>query len=148
MDEQRKFSFSIDWRWVVAGYCYLVLFHLFPTYLMNGFSVRHLFIPPEGTINEASLATIWLMGGVGVVAFIVGWKSRGMTILEPAFSGTLYGITMAAGYRTLITSFVHDRPLLTLIFWILMVMITSATCAWIGEAVQSRQLAKARAVQP
>ncbi len=141
MDGQTTTKIPIDWQWVVAGYCYLVLFHLFPTYLMNGFSIRYAFFPEEALLKESALAMIWLMGGVGVVAFVVGWKSRGITIIEPLVAGVLYGLTMAVGYHSLVSSYSGGVVLqmLVSIFWLLMIAILSAGCAWIGEAYQKRQ---------
>ena len=143
MDGHTEMKFTLDWRWVVAAYSYLVLFHLFPTYLMNGFTIRFSFMQSSGGFNESTLAAAWLMGGVGVVAFVVGWRSKGVTILEPLAAGTLYGITIAVGYHTVVSSYAHEKPVLTAIFWILIIAIVSASCAWIGEAYQRRQEARA-----
>jgi putative effector of murein hydrolase LrgA (UPF0299 family) len=142
MDGQTNKIFSLDWRWVVAAYCYLVLFHLFPTYLMNGFSIRLAWMPHGAGLNESTLAILWLLGGVGVVAFVVGWRSKGITILEPLVAGALYGVTMAVGYQTLMSSYARDRKLLAAIFWLLMIIVVSGACAWIGEAYQRRQEAR------
>lgn len=148
MDGQTKTSFSLDWRWIVAGYCYLILFHLLPTYLLGGsstFLVRpHLH--GDGGIGSGlqpwDIGTIWLLGGVAVVAFVVGWKSRGFTILEPAVSGALYALTTALAFHQLATPRVRERAVLAIVFWLLIVVILSAASAWIGEVVQQRKLRK------
>jgi hypothetical protein len=146
MDGQAKGSFSLDWRWIVAGYCYLILFHLLPTYLMGGFStffVSPLF-PSGGGIGSgwepSDVVAIWLLGGVAIVAFVVGWKSRGFTILEPALSGALYALTTALAFHELASARVRDRAVLAIVFWVLIVGILSAASAWMGEAVQQRTL--------
>jgi hypothetical protein len=148
MNGQTKSSFSLDWRWIVAGYCYLILFHLLPTYLLGGFSgflvVPHL--PGEGGIGSGleplDIGAIWLLGGVAVVAFVVGWKSKGFTVLEPAVSGALYAVTAALAFHRLASVRVRDREALAMVFWILIVIILSAASAWIGEAMQQRKLRK------
>ncbi len=148
MDGQTTKKIPIDWQWVVAGYCYLVLFHLFPTYLMNGFSIRFAFQPEEVVLKESTLAMVWMMGGVGVVAFVVGWRSRGITIIEPLVAGVLYGLTMAVGYHSLVSTYFHGGVVLQMlvsVFWLLMIAMLSAGCAWIGEAYQKREEARVRA---
>ena len=147
MDGQTNKTFSLDWRWVVAAYCYLVLFHMFPTYLMNGFTIRFALFSHGGGLDESALPIVWLLGGVGVVAFVVGWRSKGFTIFEPIVAGALYGITMAVGYQRLVSSYARDRKLLAAIFWLLMVVVVSGGCAWIGEAYQRRQEARRRIQQ-
>jgi hypothetical protein len=148
MDGQTKGSFSLDWRWIVAGYCYLILFHLLPTYLIGGssgfFLVLHL--PGEGGIGSSleplDVGMIWLLAGIAIVAFVVGWKSRGFTILEPALSGALYALTTALAFHELASARVRDRAVLAIVFWVLIVVILSAASAWMGEAVQQRMLSK------
>jgi hypothetical protein len=148
MDGQTKGSFSLDWRWIVAGYCYLILFHLLPTYLMGGIStffVRPLFPDGGGTGSGWELmdiAAIWLLGGIAIVAFVVGWKSRGFTVLEPAVSGALYALTTALAFHETASVRVRDRAALAIVFWMLIVVILSAASAWMGEAVQQRALRK------
>ena len=148
MDGQTKGFFSLDWRWVVAGYCYLILFHLLPTYLLGGssgfFLIPHL--PGEGGIGSGlgslDFGMIWLLGGVAVVAFVVGWKSTGFTILEPALSGALYALTTALAFHQFASARVRDREVLAVVFWMLIVVILSVASAWMGEAVQQWKLRK------
>ena len=148
MDGQTKGSFSLDWRWIVAGYCYLILFHLLPTYLIGGSSGFFLVLrlPGEGGISSSlepfDVGMIWLFAGVAVVAFIVGWKSKGFTILEPALSGALYALTTALALHQFASARVRDREVLAVVFWMLIVVILSAASAWMGEAIQQRKLRK------
>ena len=147
MDGQARASFSLDWRWIVAGYCYLILFHLLPTYLMAGtsvFVVRPV-IGEGGTGLHAeafAVQMVWLLGGVAAVAFVVGWKSKGFTILEPALSGALYALTTGFAFHRLASVRVHDREALAVVLWILIVIILSSTSAWLGEMVQQRKSGK------
>ena len=149
MDGQAKSSLSVDWRWIVAAYCYLVLFHLLPTYLMGGLTIFPRLPGGDGGsgLKPSDLATIWLLGGIAIVSFIVGWRSKGFTILEPALAGILYAITTTLGFRELVTAHVRDRAALAAVFWLLIVMILSVASAWIGEVVQERRLKRAEVSQ-
>ena len=149
MDGQPKSSLSIDWRWIVAAYCYLVLFHLLPTSLMGGLMIFPRFPGGGGGsgLNPSDLATIWLLGGIAVVSFIVGWRSKGFTIVEPVVAGMLYAITTTLGFHELVRVHVRDRVALAAVFWLLIVMILSAVSAWMGEAVQQKRLKRAELSQ-
>lgn len=148
MDEQTKNSFSLDWRWIVAGYCYLVMFHLLPTYLMSG--LTGVIVGPHAlgaisggsALNPSDVMMIWLLGGVAVVAFVVGWKSRGFTIIEPAISGALYAVTSALAFHELASVRVRDRATLAIVFWLLIVVILCTASAWVGEELKKRRVAK------
>jgi len=141
MDEQAKKSFSFDWRWFVAAYCYLVLFHLLPTYMFGSAMIRPRFPGEFGGFETATNAAlmVWILGGVAVVAFIVGLRSREFTVLEPAAAGFLYAMTLALAFRSMVSSFVRDRPTLAVVFWSIIILLLSALSAWIGEAVQARR---------
>jgi hypothetical protein len=140
MDEHTKSSFSFDWRWVVAGYCYLVLFHMLPTYLMGSSLVLPRFPGEEGAgFRSVDFGTLWLMAGVVVVAFVVGWKSKGQTLLEPMLSGALYALTSSIAFRHMASTRVHGKETLAFVFWLLTAVILSAVGAWLGEALQRRK---------
>ncbi|MCX6135104.1 MAG: hypothetical protein NTU47_14925 [Ignavibacteriales bacterium] len=148
MGGQTRSLFSLDWRWIVAGYCYLILFHLLPTYLMGGssaFLVRPHLPGDEGAgsgLQPWDMGIIWLLAGVLVVAFVVGWKSRGFTILEPAVSGALYALTTALAFHQLATPRIRERAVLAITFLVLIVIILSVASAWVGETVQRWRLRK------
>lgn len=132
------FTFKVDWRWVLAGYCYLVLFHLLPTVMLGSFAFPVSPIGGVGSIKAANVATVWLLLGVAVVAFVIGYRSRGFTILEPAVSGVLYAFTTAAGFHGLLSSNVREEVPMAIVFWVLIVIILTVASAWIGEIVQRR----------
>lgn len=103
MNETRRLSFStIDWRWLVITYCFLVLFHLLPS----------LFIADDQFFISRGIwrFTLWAAGGMALVSAYVGRRSRGITILEPGIASMLYMGTLiftvsdiryisASGYR-------------------------------------------------
>ncbi len=132
------FKWEVDWRWILAGYCYLVLFHLLPTVMLGSFAVPVSPVGGVGSLKAANVATIWLLFGVAVVAFVIGYRSRGFTILEPAISGVLYAFTTAAGFHGLLSSNVREEVPMAIAFWVLIVIILTAASAYLGEIVQKR----------
>jgi hypothetical protein len=137
----RTIRWEFDWRWIVAGYCYLVLFHLLPTYLLGGY-IHPISPGPESLSNYyrgTDPATFWMLFGVVVVSFVVAYRSRGFTVFEPAVAGVLYAFTTAAGFREIFSSNVHGREALVALFWLLIVVILTTTSAWMGEIFQARK---------
>ncbi len=149
MDENKKGFFSVDWRWIVAGYCYLVLFHLLPTYLLGGLSVLMIFLgpfsPTHAGLDPSVVLMVWMLTGIAIVSFIVAFRSKGVTILEPAYAGVLYAVTLAFAFHELLSPSVRSRYTLSVIFWLLIVVILSVTSAWIGEVVQQWRMGRVAA---
>jgi len=94
---------KIDWRWLVVTYCFLVLFHLLPSLLE--LTLWQLLLSP-GIWRFA----LWTGGGIALVSAYVGYRSIGVTILEPGIASMLYMATLiptvshiryisASGYR-------------------------------------------------
>jgi len=81
----------IDWRWIIVSYCFLVLFHLFPSFLLTGWT--HSLMEPFGFL-------IWLALGTAIICAIIGFKSRGITILEPGLASILYAFTLFGTLKT------------------------------------------------
>ncbi len=149
MNGNAKGMFSVDWRWIVAAYCYLVLFHLFPTYLLGGSSVLIVMLGPVSPFNSGMdpsiVMMVWMLAGIAVISFVVAFRSKGFTIFEPAYAGLLYAVTLGLAFRELLSPAVRDRHTLSVIFWMLIVIILSVVSAWIGEAVQSWKMKKVAA---
>ena len=80
---------KIDWRWLVVTYCFFVLFHLLPTLL-------------ELTLWQFFLSleiwqfVLWTGGGVALISAYVGYRSSGVTILEPGIAAMFYMATLIA----------------------------------------------------
>lgn len=80
---------KIDWRWLVVTYCFFVLFHLLPTLL-------------EVTLWQFFLSlgiwqfVLWTGGGVALISAYVGYRSTGVTILEPGIAAMFYMATLIA----------------------------------------------------
>ncbi len=74
---------AIDWRWLVVSFCFLVLFHLFPSSLASG--LRLFF-----SSRSFDIFLLWGVGGIAVVSGYVGFRSSGRAILEPGIAAVLY----------------------------------------------------------
>jgi hypothetical protein len=122
---------KIDWKWVGVGYCLFIVFQLLPTYLLNGF-----------TLYESNLGTgFWLFVGVAIIAFYIGYRSRGRTILEPAISAILYDITLLLEFNRLWgRSASHSLGIIYV--WGILTLTIAICCAWLGEAFQAKRQAK------
>jgi hypothetical protein len=124
---------KIDWKWVGIGYCFFVVFHLLPTYIVNGF-----YMSMEDTAGRG----IWLLVGLVIIAFYIGFRSRGVTILEPAISVLLYDVTLLLAFRELWASTVSYSW--GMIFVLGFITLVLAICsAWMGELFQAKKKAKA-----
>lgn len=74
---------AIDWRWLLVSFCFLVLFHLFPSSLASG--LRLFF-----STRSADSFTLWGVGGIAAVSGYVGFRSSGRAILESGIASVLY----------------------------------------------------------
>jgi hypothetical protein len=92
--EQKKFidiPKHIDWNWVVLGVCIYIVFHFFVIFLFVG-SLEH-------SLYEHHGGVMW--SGIAIVSFIIAYRSRGITMFEPAISALLYMILwgiLSGGY--------------------------------------------------
>ncbi len=125
---------KIDWKWVGVGYCLFVVFHLLPSYLLTGFTLG------QDDIGRG----IWLFVGLAIIAFYIGYRSRGVTILEPAISAILYDITLLLEFNQFWgRSVLHSWG--TIYLWGILTLTLGICCAWLGEIFQARKQAKANA---
>ena len=122
---------SIDWKWVGIGYCFFIVFHLLPTYVLSGFALQ----------SDAIAGGIWLFFGLAVIAFYIGYKSRGVTIIEPAISALLYDATLLFEFHSLWGRSPSHSPGL-FIEWALITLVVAVAAAWLGELFQARKNAK------
>ncbi|MBM3298357.1 MAG: hypothetical protein FJY85_00170 [Deltaproteobacteria bacterium] len=90
-----------SWQWLLVCFCFLVILHLVPTY----FSIGLL-----GLLYARSpvVLAIWLALGAALVAGFVGYRSRGLTIIEPTLATLLYALMIVMMYGPLIGSYVFS----------------------------------------
>lgn len=122
--QQQWISYPPNWTWVVVGYCYYVLGHLFPLALLY-------WIMGTGGIVRLFAGT-WSFGGLAVVAFIIGYRSRGVTIIEPVIAALVYAATMNVAFSNFWTGTLEINGTL----WLLLAFIASSISATIGEMMQ------------
>jgi hypothetical protein len=122
--QQQWITFPLNKTWIVVGYCLYVVGHLFPLAMLywlegNGGMVR-------------AVAGAWSFGGLAVIAFIIGYRSRGITIIEPIISALLYTLTMNVAFSNFWTGTLQINGLL----WLVLAFIASSISATIGEIMQ------------
>ena len=135
--ENKKIEFrlgSIDWSWVGVGYCFFVVIHLLPSYLLLGI----------GKFGEHAelLKAVWLFVGLAIVSFSIGYRSWSVTIVEPAISAILYTITLGFLLREFSGRSFSLRSAGFLYVWIVAILVVATLSAWIGERVQSSRQKK------
>jgi hypothetical protein len=122
---------KINWKWVGVGYCLFVVYHLLPSYVLLGFA-------RFGMLGEAGKG-IWLFIGFAVIAFYIGYRSRGITILEPAISSVLYVVTLTLLFEKFWGRSFSMRSAGVIYVWIVGAGVIAFVSAWVGELWQSRK---------
>ena len=121
--ELKKFTFDI--RWVGVGFCFFVTLHLFPGYLM--YQLRNIF--PAFSV----IYTGWMFGGTAFVGFLIGYRSRGVTVLEAAAAAILYSLVFLAAVDVM-----WGTPVkMYVTFWIYTIFAIATLSAALGEVVQA-----------
>ncbi|HLF19845.1 MAG TPA: hypothetical protein VI704_03555 [Bacteroidota bacterium] len=121
----------IDWKWVGVGYCFFVVYHLLPSYVLLGFS--------RFGMGGELLKGFWLFVGLGLIAFYIGYRSRGVTILEPAVSAVLYTFTLALLFERFWGRSFSMRSAALIYVWVVGGFIIAFVSAWVGEVWQARK---------
>lgn len=93
MNENRLFQLRpLDIRWLVLSYCLLILFHLFPSFVVAGgtSSNTEIFLRTFHTPSELWPMVVWMVVGIFAVACYVGFRSQPITIVEPGLASVFY----------------------------------------------------------
>lgn len=127
----------IDWRWVGIGYCFIVVFLLLPIRIFS-FVVGYMNI---NTIDQIyTHGTVLILVStleIIVIAFYIGYRSKGKAVFESGISAILFYGTMAV-----INPMSHYSILKTIgfyYFWAVVVFSYTSMSAWIGKLVQARK---------
>jgi hypothetical protein len=124
---------SIDWKWLIVSFCFLVLFHLLPSFLATDF----LF-----SIDEPFKFLIWLVLGICVISAIIGFYSRGITVLEPALASIIYALILLSQAK-IPWKFDYDiRSVIARFVFLMAVFVVACFGAAFGEWLQMRRLRK------
>jgi len=126
------FSRAIDWQWVLAGFCLYVVFHLLPSYL---FALSWISSDPF------SLA-LWAFMGLAPIGFFIGYRSSGVTILEPGLSAMFYTVVLFLGIQQLQDEALTFKAVAQSLGWMGAAFIVAIGSAWVGELFQARKKQK------
>lgn len=90
--ERRAAGLIVSFKWMIASYCFLVLFHLVPMYLI---------VSPRLAFRGWQLSEIAALVGIGIVgvSVYVALRSQKARILEPAIAAAVYCLTMISFLR-------------------------------------------------
>lgn len=132
-EQEMKLFGKPDWRWVWIGYCFFVVLHLLPTMILTLMSRSGMGLGWDiGTL-------LWMFFGIAIVGAYIGFKSKGVTVLEPAISGALYTLTLVVSIRKLWDLPFGWRPLLSAFGSMLAAFAIALVSAWLGELLQARR---------
>lgn len=118
-------TFPPDWTWISVGFCYFVIGHLFPISIMNWMSLTNGFFQ--------SLTIVWTVGGLAVIAFIIGFKSKNVAVLEAIIACLVYTLIMNVAMAHMWTRSLR----LTGTLWMILAFVTSTISVTMGEIVQA-----------
>ena len=121
----------ILWDWVIVGYCLFVIFHLFPSFFLLG--IVRFGMPIK--LSE----TVWFVLGLAVISMFIGYRSRGVTIIEPAISSLFYCLTLVFEFVKLPFSHIGLRAGGNIYLWFSGVLAVSVFFALLGEILQRRK---------
>lgn len=126
---------SIDWRWVVATYCFFVLFVLLPSYLADDLAGWFRLHGRGWSLFEEGV-------GVAIVSGYVGFRSKGITILEPGIASVFCLLTRLAP-ATSSWDLIRSEVRITLLFYLLLILLLAFLIglggAAVGEWLQMRK---------
>ena len=124
-----RLRYAPDWRWVLVSYCWLVLFHMFPTFLLGGLRAFR-------STGADPTPLVWFLFGLVLVSMVIGYRSKGFTVLEPAIAGFFYALTVSVGFDRFIGTLVPSDKPLAIAFWALLSFVLCVVGSWIGELIQ------------
>ena len=119
---------TVDWKWVQTGFSLYVVFHLLPSYLL-AYSLI--------VANPFTLA-LWAFVGLAPIGFYIGFRSSGVTILEPGISALIYTFVLFLGVQRIQAEAVSFKTVAQSLAWMGAAFIVAVASAWVGELIQSR----------
>ncbi len=131
---------KFDWKWLGVSYCFFVVYHLLPIYLLTGFA--------SGGIGRSWASGLWLVIGLFLIGVYIGRRSRGVTILEPAIGAALYAITLFLAFQRFWPRTFAVKSVAIAFAWLGSAFVVACAGAWLGEFLQMRKESKANQAQP
>lgn len=126
-----KINRAINWQWVWVGFCLLVTFHLVPTaFILRIFNFWN---------GSEIILPLWIFFGLVLTSMYIGYRSRGVTIIEPLISSIAYlfvlGVAMNAQFGVLD----YKKDFFHMLAWMAPGLFCSVSAAWIGETIQLKK---------
>ena len=126
-----KISRIVNWQWVWVGFCLLVTFHLIPTAVIlrlfdywKGFNI---------------LLPLWIFFGLVQTSIYIGYRSTGVTILEPLISSIAYLFILGLAMNAHFQIFSYKKDIFIMLTWMVAGLFCSVLGAWIGEMIQLKK---------
>jgi hypothetical protein len=134
MNEVRKsikISRTVNWQWVWVGFCLLVTFHLVPTAF-----ILHIFNLWNGS---DIILPLWIFFGLVLTSMYIGYRSTGVTIIEPLISSIAYLFALGAAMDAQFGIFNYKKDFFQMLAWMVPGLFCSVLGAWIGELIQLKK---------
>ncbi|MEX1139920.1 MAG: hypothetical protein WEB33_12065 [Bacteroidota bacterium] len=130
----QKPNVPIDWQWVETGFCLFVIFHLLPSFIVtSSFSSYDL---------NAFTVALWTFIALAPIGYFIGYRSTGVTILEPGLASLFYTIVLLFGLLKLQNTAFTFATLTNSLIWMFAAFLVAVVSAWVGEKVQARNKGK------
>jgi hypothetical protein len=121
---------KIDWPWVGVGFCFYVVFHLLPTYLLAGMGATK--------YGNTSFG-VWLFAGLAFIGLYIGYRSRGVTIIEPGIAALAYVVVLfLSGQQSWGITFGFSQ-FLEALGSMIAAFVVAIGSAFVGELLQQRK---------
>lgn len=85
----------------------------------------------------------WLFVGLALIGYYIGYRSKGVTILEPALSSIAYLLTLSLLFERFWGRTINVNTIGLLLMWAAVGFVIAFVSAWIGEFMQARREAQA-----
>ncbi len=131
MNSDSKTRITIDWQWVETGFCLFVIFHLLPTFLVTSSL-------PSRDLSKLTVA-LWTFVALAPIGCYIGYRSTGVTILEPGLASLLYTVVLLFGLLKLQSTAPTFATLTNSLLWMLAAFLVAVVSAWVGEKIQTRK---------
>jgi hypothetical protein len=127
------------WKWVGVSFCLFVSFHLLPAYITGTFSAVTFMNP---WVDPGWM--VWIFLGIGMVGTFIGYKSRGITVFEPAVASLMYVVVLAFTLPRFWSPALGTKQAAILLLAFIGAFVVSVAGSAFGEILQQRKENRAR----
>ena len=136
-NKQSIFKQPLQLIWIWVSFCMYVCFHLLPSYVTGG-----LFTLSVGTPTDEMIMLIWTYFGIGLVGTFIGYRSRGITVFEPAIASLLYIIVLSFTLPHITSLQIEAGKVPHLLLAFIAAFVVAAAGGALGEILQARKAKK------